>query len=45
MNGWLSPFAAFAQNAFPFPSIEIKNEPALKLRAGLSSLGGMGDLF
>lgn len=38
-------FAAFAQNTFPFPSIEIKNKPALKLRAGLSSLGGMGDLF
>ena len=39
MNGWLSPFEAFTQNAFPFPSIEIKNKPALKLRAGLSSLG------
>ena len=39
MNRWLSPFTAFAQNAFPFPSIEIKNKPVLRLRAGLSSLG------
>lgn len=45
MSWWVLPFTAFAQNTFPFPSIEIKDKPVLTFRAGLSSLGGMEGLL
>lgn len=36
-----SPLTALAQGLFPFPLLEITDNPALVLRAGLSSLGGI----